>query len=149
MTLKEKIEKYHEMFEVQDRKGEDIIVLGPNASKKLEESVKRVKGDRVMDDWTFATYYSILYEMVERELKSMSDLKNERDKICEDLIGEYPEDLTEWLDSDVENIYFLEKAVKELKEKELGKADGFKILSKAQYLAIQQIYDEVLNLLKD
>lgn len=142
MKLQDKAIKYHSQFEVQDRKGEDIVVFGPDASQELKDSVMKAHGERLADDWTFGIYYSILGSLIDSGAKTVEKAQEMEDEIIDGLVDVYTSDLTAWLNSSVDNVFYLERAVKEL-----GAKDGFQILAGAQYLAIEDIFQEVLNLL--
>ena len=70
-------------------------------------------------------------------------LHENRSEIVDSLVDVYTSDLTEWLDSNNNNVYYLGEAQKELGIQE----DGFKLLAMAQYMAIDEIFSEVIELL--
>ncbi len=142
MKLQDKAIKYHSQFEVQDRNGENIVVFGPDASQELKNSVMKAHWKKLPDDWTFDIYYSILGSLIDSGAKTVEEAQEMENDIIDGLVNIYTSTLTAWLNSSVYNVFFLERAVKEL-----GAKDSLQILAGAQYLAIEDIFQEVLNLL--
>lgn len=71
----------------------------------------------------------------------MDDVEEYRHEIVDGLVDIYTYDLTSWLNNDISNTYYLDQAIQEYEAKE-------NILPVAQYIAIDEIYSEVLNLLE-
>jgi len=141
--MKTKIENYLQMFEVKevDRDGEkkSIVVFANNASEELKNSVMSAHGERLPNDWIFDIYHSILDAMLQYD-----NIEDSKGEIVDSLVDIYTVNLTEWLNNNIYNVYYLTEALKETEEK-----DGFKILAIAQYIAIDEIYSEVLTLLNN
>ncbi len=142
MTLKKKIEKYLNQFETKER-GEKTITVFKDESEELKNSVYKAHGDRLPNDWIFDKYKSILSTLSGYEINNEDDLNNNRPEIVDSLVDIYTNNLTEWLADNNYNVYYLEEAQKEFGPIE----DGSKLLSMAQYMAIDEIYTEVVNLL--
>ena len=139
--MKTKIENYLKMFEIKEveRNGEKktIVVFADNASEDLKDSVRKAHGEQLPSDWIFDKYHSILDAMTQYD-----DIEDNRSEIVDGLVSVYTSDLTEWLNSNNSNVYYLTEALEESEEK-----DGFRALALAQYKAIDEIYSEVENLL--
>jgi hypothetical protein len=100
------------------------------------------------------------YEWLNSFLNSVKDFINSEDfedfdelseKISEVLpewidgeVSVYTSDLTEWLNDNNSNVYYLTEA-----NEEYGNTDGFKNLQIAQYIAIEEVYNNALNCLID
>jgi len=77
------------------------------------------------------------------DFDELSDLI--QDNLSEWIDGEvsvYTSDLTEWLTSNNNNVYYLSEV-----GEEYGETDGFKLLAQGQYKAIEEVYNNALNLL--
>ena len=82
------------------------------------------------------------YDVIAEVLEIIADCKNEeeaQDRIYEIEADVYTSDLTKWLGSDNNNIYYLTEAI------ENGVTDGFEALMTAQATAKQEIANSVLN----
>jgi|SRR3990167_4698599 len=145
MKLSKKIEKYLDGFEVKDRNGDTIVVFKPNRPEELYESVHKAHKDMLPNDFIFDKYHSILSAMSGYDYETLDAFDEVRSEIVNGLVDVYTGDLTAWLNSNNSNVYYIEKAQKEFGIIE----DGFRLLSTAQYIAIDEIYSEVLDLLSD
>ena len=143
MTINKKAEKYLSFFEIKKRNEDTIIVFKDNRPDKLQNSVYKAHGDRLPDDWIFDKYHSILDAIGQYDCETIEDLEDKRSEIVDGLVDIYTSDLTAWLNSSNSNVYYLDEAQKQYGTIE----DGFKLLSTAQYVAIDEIFSEVLNLL--
>lgn len=144
MNIQNKIQTYADSFETKQRGNKTIIVLKDNAPEELDNSVMQAHGDRFPSDWIFDTYHSILENLTGYDINSIDDVEDYRHEIVDGLVDIYTHELTGWLHSDNRNVYYLEDAVKEY-----GASDGFQILMSAQYIAINEIYNEVVELLNE
>jgi len=143
MKLKDKAQFFYEQFATKDRNGEQIVVFKGTRTNALHDSVMKAHGDRLPDDWIFDKYHSILGTIADYDIERASDLDDKRSEIVDGLVDVYTSDLTAWLHSDNRNVYYLEEA-----QKEYGEApDGFALLMRAQYMAIDEIFSEVQELL--
>jgi len=141
--LNKRIEKYLTYFESRTRdNGSHYVVLKSNRPEELYNSVKNAHGDLLPDDWIYNTYHSILSAMGDYDISSIDDLEDYRHEIVDGIVDCYTSELTSWLNSHNSNTYYLTQAIQEH-----GASDGFDALALAQYLAINEIYTEVINLL--
>ena len=136
--MKTKIENYLKMFEIKEvehnGKKKSIVVFADSASEELKDSVRMAHGDSLPNDWIFDKYHSILNAMLQYD-----DIEDSRSEIVDSLVDIYAGDLTVWLNDN--NIYYLDEAI------ENGAKNGTDALVQAQYIAIDEIYGEVLALL--
>lgn len=139
-----KIEKYLQMFEIKEveRNGEKktIVVFADNASEELKNSVRKAHGEQMPTDWIFDKYHSILDAMT--QYNDIETIEDNRCDIIDGMVDIYTSGLTEWLNSSNYNISYLSNAIED------GAGDGFQALAQAQYKAIDEIFEEVLNLIK-
>lgn len=143
MNLSEKINHYLSFFEYKKRGDDMITIFTDNAPDDLRESVRNAHDDRLPNDWIFNKYQSILDAFNQYDINSIEDLSDNRAEIVDSLVDIYTADLTAWLASDVNNVYY----ITESQEEYGAETDGFKILQIAQYKAIDKIYDYVITLL--
>lgn len=140
MKLSKRIEKYANEFTTHKR-GEETIIVFNNESKELHDAVFNAHGDKLPNDQIFDTFHSILETLTGYDIDSMDDVEEYRHEIVDGLVDIYTYDLTSWLNNDISNTYYLDQAIQEYEAKE-------NILPVAQYIAIDEIYSEVLNLLE-
>ena len=133
------------MFETKQRdNGDSFVVFTDNASEDLKASVFDAHGDRLPDDWHFATYRSILSSMSDYDIKSIDDFEDNRAEIVDSLVDVYTSNLTSWLNQSVYNLSYLDEAINEFGNLETA----FDLLQKGQYLAIDEIYGHIVELLE-
>lgn len=145
MKISKKIENYLNQFETKQRGEETITVFKSDASEELKDSVYKAHGDRLPDDWIFNTYESILVTLSGYTINSIDDVEENRGEIVDSLVDVYTSDLTAWLASNINNVSYIDEAKDNLGEAE----NGIATLSQAQYMAIDEIYSEVVNLLSN
>lgn len=143
MKLKNKIKKYEAMFELKKRNDDSIIVFKDNASDNLKDSVFKAHADRLPDDWIFDIYHSILSTLMDYDIETIDDIEEFRSEIVDGLVSVYTYDLTKWLNTSNYNVYYITEALEDYGPFD----DGFKLLAMAQYIAIDEIFNEVINLL--
>lgn len=142
MTIKEKAEAYLMMFDRKTRdNGDSFVILGDNATKLLCESVRDAHGERLPNDWTYGTYADLMQQVTEYELNTIDDLEDVRHEIIDSYVDIYTDKLTEWLHDNVNNVHYLTDAM------EQAEGDGFNLLQMAQYMAIEEVMNEVVSLL--
>lgn len=137
------------MFETKQVKktGEEeetITIFSDKASEELKDSVREAHQKSLPSDWVFGIYADILDSLSNYDIEKLEDIDDIRGEIVDSLVNIYTYDLTDWLHSNNTNIYYLEEAQKEFGPIE----DGFKLLSTAQYIAIDEIFSYVYDLLK-
>ncbi len=143
-TLYKHIKSYADQFETKEVKRHDeneartIVVLKPDHDEALQNSIREAHQGLLPHDWIYDTYNSILENLTNYTLDSLDDLEEYRHEIVDGLVDVYTYDLTAWLHSSNTFQSYLDQAVQELDAKE-------NILMVAQYLAIDEIYTEVVN----
>lgn len=144
MTLQEKIQSYSDMFESKTREeGESYIVLKSDRADELQESVYKAHGDRMPSDWIFGTYADMLVRLTEYTINSIDDVEEYRHEIVDNAVDIYTADLTAWLADDIRNVNYITDAL----ESGVEMREGHQLLYTAQYLAIDEVYSEIINLL--
>lgn len=142
--MNKKIEKYLKQFDEGTRvDGSAYTFIRESASDKLKDSVRQAHGDKLPDDWTYNTYYSLLERLGDYDLAENS-IDDVRHDLVDSMVDIYTKDLTEWLNSDIRNVYYLSEVLSEHDIK-----DGFQALAMAQYMAIDEVMNEVINLLSN
>lgn len=148
LKMKNVINLASEMVEALERAkrtdGTDYLKLKDGSPQWMTDVIHagHFDGDRLPDD--------DIYERVQDCVSAISEMDDdsEEDDISERLqeleADCYTKDLTDWLGSNNYNVYYLTQALEEYEIK-----DGFKALSTAQYLYIQEIAGNVLSALKD
>jgi hypothetical protein len=123
-------------FDKGTDKERTIVTVKDNIDKNLHDfCIRLVYDNKAGDDYT--------YQWVWTALEIISNANNE-DEIQE-LFNEqeadiYISDLTRWLHSRCDRVYYLTQALEELEVK-----DGFQVLSMAQYCEMQEVFQDVLN----
>lgn len=90
-----------------------------------------------------------VYDRIDTILDKLSDLDEEATQDdCYEAIQEiepdcYTSDLTKWLNSNNENVYYLGEAL------DIGINDGFQLLAYAQQLYIQEIGNNLINAIQE
>ena len=143
MTLANKIVKYSNFFITKKRDSGDFYTyLNTKAPSNLHDAVLAVAGSGYPTDWDFVTFSSLLERLTEYTINNMDDIDNYRNEIVDSLVDIYTSDLTGWLHENINNVYFLTQAIEEFDTK-----DGFKALALAQYLAIDEVMNYVIQAL--
>lgn len=141
MTIQKKAQKYIDQFQTVTRSDDSIaVILKDTRSQKLYEAVKQAHGDSMPSDFVFSTFLELLERITEYDIKNREGLEDLRSEIVASCVDIYTHDLTKWLNSDINNVYFLTEAIKN------DVNDGFRLLSMAQYMAIDEVMDSVMNL---
>ena len=103
------------------------------------------------NDYSYEWLNTFLYNVIDLiEQNDFKDYDELSEKINDDCISEwtdsetdiYTSNLTEWLNSSNENVYYLTDALQDCGEK-----DGFKALQLAQYKAIEECFSNALSCL--
>lgn len=130
------------------REGEEkkrIVVFADNASEKLKDSVYKAHQDSLPRDWIFGTYADILQRLEEYEVKTLDDVEEVRSELVDSMVDIYTADLTAWLADSISNVEYLTQAMEEYGQPQ----DGFKLLALAQYMAIDEVFGYVYELLSE
>lgn len=147
MTINEKAEQYEEMFISGKRQdGENYVYLSEDASEELKESVRQAHSDRFPNDWIYGTYADLMQKVTNYDLTTNDSLDDVRSEIVDDYVDIYTHQLTAWLASDVNNVYYLTEVIE---DGNTEVTDGHALLARAQYKAIDEVMTEVVNLLSN
>lgn len=146
MKLQNKIQKYSDMFESKTREnGESYVVLKKDRADKLQESVYQAHGDRMPNDWIYGTYADLMQRLTEYDINSIDDVYEYQGEIVDGAVDVYTADLTQWLADDIRNVDYITQAVDTFGNQK----DGAGLLATAQYMAIDEIYGHIINLLSE
>ncbi len=145
-TIQRKAQKYVDQFEVikiQDS-DETRFILKSNATEgALYKAVRSAHGESFPSDFIHETFLRILERITEYDNPDLSEVRSE---IVDSMVDIYTYNLTKWLHDDINNVYYLTEVLSE----EYGDIkDGFKLLAMAQYMAIDEVYPYVQELLED
>lgn len=149
MKLSKLIAKYNnQLIQKRVKRNSDqeeitITVFADNASKELRNSVYQAHQESLPSDWIFGTYADILQKLEDYTISDIDDVYEYRGEIVDSLVDVYTADLTKWLADSVYNVEYLTQALEEYDPK-----DGFQLLTMAQYLAIDEVFGYVCQLLE-
>jgi len=140
MTIQELSKETATYFETRKRAdGESFICCKDNRPDWITDMIHDAHGDMLPDDYR--------YRWIVSALDDFTDSDDDPD----DMIGEYVDstvdsytaDLTAWLASNVNRVYYLTQAMGEM-----DPSDGFQALSCAQYSEISEVYYTVYHVLE-
>jgi hypothetical protein len=136
--IRGKIEKYISYFDTNKRdNGETFVFIKHNAPQELIDNfIENCK----INDFDYSIYFRVLDSL--KDYDDDTEVEDIEGELINGLIDAYTADLTDWLASSDDNVYYLTKALEEYEEK-----DGFRLLALAQFEAIREIYDVVINFL--
>jgi hypothetical protein len=141
-TLQQQIKYYADQFEVKTRTNGETYVCAPEADDQLQHALYEAQ---LPDDWTYSTFNAILERMQDYDTQTLEDFEGDyQSEIVDSLVDISTHDLTGWLHSHNSNVYYLT----EVQEQYGAIEDGFNLLSMAQYMAIDEIYTKVYQLLE-
>jgi hypothetical protein len=147
MKLQTKIKKYINEFETKQRDDRTSYTYlkdrESEMGKKLDKALFKANGEGFPRDDTFTTFLNCLLRLQDFEIETMDDIENNRGEIVDGLVDMYTANLTKWLESDIKYVYYLTEAIQQFDPR-----DGVHLLSTAQYLYIDEIMQEVINLLE-
>ena len=96
--------------------------------------------------WLNSFLDNVVYLLGYEDFDTFEELQNEiNDKIyewCDSEVDVYTCNLTKWLNDNNDNVYYLTEALEEFDEK-----DGVKVLTLAQYKAIEEHFNNLANIL--
>ena len=146
MKIKTKIQNYINDFEpvIKQVDNSTIWVLKDSASKKLKQSIYDAHEGSYPNDYIYSTYLCILENLLNYDINSVDDIDDIRHELVDSMVCLYTHDLTEWLHSNTSNVYYLDIAINEY-----GCKSGFELLATAQYISIDEVFEYVLELLRD
>lgn len=129
------------MFKIIKRGDDDITIFTDDASQDLKDSVYQAHGDTLPNNWVFQTYSSLLDDLSGYTINSIDDIEDHRHEIVDGCVDIYTYDLKKWLSDWPNASDFFDQALEFIpKTSDQG-------LAMAQYLAIDEIYSEIINLL--
>lgn len=148
MTINKKIQKYIDQMEVRERvDGSEYTVIKNEydleTHSPLYEAIRKAHGDSFPKDFIYSTFLDCLQRLSEYEINSNEKLEDVRNEVVDSMVDIYTHDLIKWLASDINNVYYLTQAIDEFECR-----DGFKALSMAQYLAIDEVMGYVIALIE-
>jgi hypothetical protein len=141
MTIQEKAAEFARHFETRTRdNGDTFVCCTDDAPQELKDlvhtthAIHATHGGMLPDDWR--------YQFVSDALDLLADCENPDDADPE--VDIYTYDLTAWLHSRVDRVYYLTEAL------EAGSInDGFALLSYAQYLERCEVLNSVRSSLEN
>ena len=143
------IKKISEQFtEIKRDNGEWITIIKDNTPYKdiLTDMSFKVHGDKLPDDFVYKTMADILGVIMNYDFDDIEELiDNYTYEIIDGQVNIYTSDLTKWLNSRADRVYYLTEALEEYGPIE----DGFKLLSMAQYREIEEITFSMLQWVED
>lgn len=146
MQTAQKAEHYLSFLDSKQRdNGEWFVFMRDNRPQALHDAMYEAHGDKLPSDWIFTTFADLLQKISEYNHETLDDLENDRSEIVDSCTDIYTHDLTGWLHNDNSNLSYLEDA---MSERTFVKEDGaWQVLAYAQYIAIDEIMQHVINLL--
>lgn len=153
MNINKKIEEAYKAFSyIHKPTSEDgenrIVILNDNAPQEIKDSVYKVHGERFPSDFVFSSYARILDKMSEYDMNKTDALCDHQSEIVDSLVSIYTSELTKWLASDIYNVFYLDEVVEDGTIDSGGDSvGGIALLQMAQYKAIDEVYNEVMNML--
>jgi len=137
-TVSELAKEALEWFETGTRdSGEEFVKTKDGRPEWLTNLIFTAHGDMVPDDHR--------YKFIEDALQYISDQDEDADLDCPEIEADiYTSDLTKWLHSRNDRVCYLTEALEEYEIK-----DGFQALYLAQLCERGEVYDSVLNSLRE
>lgn len=135
-----------DQFETKEKGNDTIVVTKDNASQKLQDAIHEAHPyDCLPNDWIYQIFYRILVVMLDYKIETIEDFDECRHELVDSLVDIYNFELTKWLHFNSFALEYLEEAID---ERGFSKDDGIiQVLQYAQYLAIDEIYTCVANLI--
>jgi len=145
-SLKELISFYSEQFEGKTRdNGERYVIIGEKGTDELREAVKEAHGEGLPSDFVYGTFADSLQSLEDYiDLETMEDMENIEYEIIDGQCDIYTKGLTEWLNSDISNVYYLTEVLEETDVK-----DGFQLLVMAQARQVGEVFSSVKKFLEE
>lgn len=145
-TIQQKAKEYEEMFVSGTRQdGKSYVYLSDNASEELKESVRAAHYSKLPNDWIYGTYADLMQKITEYNLDTFDQLEDVRSEIVDSYVDIYTHDLTAWLAENIDNVNYITEIIEDGDSDDI--TDGFELLSRAQYNAIDEVMSEVMDLL--
>jgi hypothetical protein len=122
----------------RDSSGESYVYLEISAPEWMRDIAYKAHGNRVPDDYIWQ-YIQDALEII-TEVDDDASEEEVRDQFYEIEADIYTSSLTEWLGSNVSNVYYLTEVLEEMEIK-----DGFQLLAVAQQKQRQEVAEAVLQ----
>jgi hypothetical protein len=137
-TVNELAREALEWFETGTRdNGEEFVKTKEGRPEWLESLIFTAHGDMMPNDYR--------YKFIEDALQYISDQDEDEDLGCPEIEADtYTSDLTKWLNSRNDRVYYLSEA---LENSDI--TDGFQLLMMAQSIEREEVYYSVLNSLRE
>ena len=160
MKITDKAKKYLTYLVETDRAGKKIILLNDEFQtllgnsheyENLKSSIRDAHGNQFPSDWIYVTFYELLDAISGYDIETIEELEELRGEIVDNQVDIYTTDLTKWLSGSLENVEYLTHALEQITidRPKTFEVDGAKTLSLAQYIAIDDVMTEVINLLSE
>lgn len=135
------------MFDIGTRdNGEQFAFLKAGCGKKLGDAVQAVHGDSFPNDWIYMQFHDLLGVIADYDIDTIEKLENLRGEIVDGQVDMYTHELKQWLMDYPRADEFMSEAVA---GRSYSTDDGmWQVYSCAQYLAIDDIMNEVITLLQ-
>jgi hypothetical protein len=118
------------------RNGSEFIHLKDNSPQWMTEVIRTVHGEKLPDDTTYA--------FISKCADAIADAEDANDAITSIEPDIYTHNLTAWLHSRADHVYYLTEVLEESEVK-----DGFQLLSAAQQKQIQEIGFALISALEN
>ena len=148
-SIKDEAAKYLDLFERQENKEKDrrwiafkgdVIMSGNEHYEKLSEVMRKIE---CSEDFVYEQTWNCLSWLVDGVLEDPDEIEDMLLEAIDREVDIYTSDLTGWLNKSVWHVYYLGEALK------LGSAeDGFQLLMRAQYCAIEEVWREIIHLIQ-
>ncbi len=146
--IQEKAKEFLSLFKRFEKDNKVIWAFSNEAfkeeNKEIYEKMNRVIWDlNGGSDFVFEGVVCCLDWLSNSDYETIEEARDDLDEEVDNVVDVYTSDLTSWLNENNNNVYYLTEALEEYDVK-----DGFQALALAQYKAIYEIYEAVLNLIK-
>lgn len=154
MNISKKAQKLYDMMETKTRdngesytviKGQGHTANTPPQAQKLHDAIMEAHGDIFPCDWIYMQFNDLLGSIADYDIKTLDELENVRHEIIDNQVDIYTHELKQWLIDYPKADDFMSQAIT---SRSYVEDDGvWQVYSYAQYLAIDEIMNEVINLL--
>lgn len=153
-TLKRHLNRFSQCFHEQEREnGEKFTsfvletITGENKKlKPYQEALSDAiyKQNSITTNFDYERSREFIEELIDADFDDLDELKEKAPEMlfewADNNVDIYTKDLTEWLNQNIENVYFLSEAMELVND-----CNGFNALTMAQYCAIRNIYSNVFD----
>jgi hypothetical protein len=148
MNTKQLAEHYADYFKSIDVvDGTSRIILKDDAPSKLRDAVREAHGDKMPNDFIYATFADLLQRVTDYDVETVDRLRDQGHdhEIVDGYVDVYTHDLLQWLASDIDNLEYLAQAAQDGWTVDDG---TWQLLARAQYYAIDAIMQHIIDLLE-